>query len=574
VVEIFGVEGDKDKEPLSYAEAIERLRAAKLLTLVYTSASPGHFRVLCPTSRPLPPQERTKLLARVNGVLGGALAPESFTLSQSYYYGTVTGRATPQTCIIDGDYIDLRDDLDAGALGKPDKSLAVIVDSGHTGRADANELAEIVSWIPNPQIDWVEWKNMAMRVYASGGREVFPIFQEWSQRCPDYDLVRGPAADRKCWHEVCGSPPDRTGIAKLKKMAREHGWIERAKPSQIGNEISADAARQKTQECIDAFLDGVIKGLNSPWAYYVSLGSGPVPPAPAQGLCTPTGIGKTEMTTKGIAARSERLGVVIYATPTHKLNTRIDDQFIGHGITARVFRGREAADPENKGKQMCLNLEAVELAQEIGAGITETCCKKGEKTCKYIGQCGYYRQQQNAEDVRVWIIAHSMLFHYHRVFGEPVAVIIDEGFWGAGLRGIRKDDKCVLSLSSIDKNTDNIELILRETLSDARETLSDALEQQKDDGGVERQNLLDNRVTAEQCRKAIKLEWSCLPRITIEPGMSKKQIQRLGIDAAAIKHGRRMIRIWREVRDLLEDDAITTSGRLTLLQEEGVRWRG
>jgi Rad3-related DNA helicase len=280
------------------------------------------------------------------------------------------------------------------------------------------------------------------------------------------------------------------------------------------------------------------------------------------------------MTTKGIAARSERLGVVIYATPTHKLNTRIDDQFIGHGITARVFRGREAADPENKGKQMCLNLEAVELAQEIGAGITETCCKKGEKTCKYIGQCGYYRQQQNAEDVRVWIIAHSMLFHYHRVFGEPVAVIIDEGFWGAGLRGIRKDDKCVLSLSSIDKNTDNIELILRETLSDARETLSDALEQQKDDGGVERQNLLDNRVTAEQCRKAIKLEWSCLPRITIEPGMSKKQIQRLGIDAAAIKHGRRMIRIWREVRDLLEDDAITTSGRLTLLQEEGVRWRG
>jgi hypothetical protein len=35
-----------------------------------------------------------------------------------------------------------------------------------------------------------------------------------------------------------------------------------------------------------------------------------------------------------------------------------------------------------------------------------------------------------------------------------------------------------------------------------------------------------------------------------------------------------MIRIWREVRDLLEDDAITTSGRLTLLQEEGVRWRG
>ena len=78
VVSIHGVEGDKDDTPLSFEEAIKRLRAANLRALVYTSAShteeKPRFRVLCPTSRELPPGERRKLMARVNGVLGGALA--------------------------------------------------------------------------------------------------------------------------------------------------------------------------------------------------------------------------------------------------------------------------------------------------------------------------------------------------------------------------------------------------------------------------------------------------------------------------------------------------------------------
>ena len=125
VVSITGVEGDKDEAPLSFEEAIAKLKAAKLLALLYTSASHAkkkpRFRVLCPTSRALPPTERIKLIKRLNGVLDGALSGESFTLSQSYYFGKVKGAASPLIRIVEGDYIDQRPDLDAGALGKNKK---------------------------------------------------------------------------------------------------------------------------------------------------------------------------------------------------------------------------------------------------------------------------------------------------------------------------------------------------------------------------------------------------------------------------------------------------------------------
>ena len=123
VYQITGVEGDKDNAPLGFDEAGDKLEAAGLPALLYTSASHTEenprFRVLCPTSRPLPPTERGKLIERLNGVLGGALSRESFALSQSYYFGNVKGTPTPRIRIIHGDRcIDQRNDLDAIAIGK------------------------------------------------------------------------------------------------------------------------------------------------------------------------------------------------------------------------------------------------------------------------------------------------------------------------------------------------------------------------------------------------------------------------------------------------------------------------
>lgn len=93
VVAISGVEGDYDGEQIHPEQAVEMLERYGIRAIVYTSPShrPGapRWRVLAPCSQQHSPLARTALLARVNGALGGILAPESFTLSQSYYFGEV-----------------------------------------------------------------------------------------------------------------------------------------------------------------------------------------------------------------------------------------------------------------------------------------------------------------------------------------------------------------------------------------------------------------------------------------------------------------------------------------------------
>ena len=74
--------------------------------------------MLVPFSGFLAPSFRVGLLARLNGILDGVLAPESFTLSQAYYYGSVDNNPNHRVEVLDGDFINLRDDLIAGAIFK------------------------------------------------------------------------------------------------------------------------------------------------------------------------------------------------------------------------------------------------------------------------------------------------------------------------------------------------------------------------------------------------------------------------------------------------------------------------
>ena len=60
---------------------------------------------------------REKFVARVNGLFDGKLAKESFTLSLSYLYGHLDG-AKHRVEVIDGDFLDLRDDTYAGSIFK------------------------------------------------------------------------------------------------------------------------------------------------------------------------------------------------------------------------------------------------------------------------------------------------------------------------------------------------------------------------------------------------------------------------------------------------------------------------
>jgi putative DNA primase/helicase len=123
VLVITGIEADYDGEEIGFDEAVETLTRAGLLAIVYTSPSHAperpRWRVLCPTSRELPPRERSRPVSRLNGVFGGIFAAESWTLSQAYYFGSVADNPSHQATLVDGTPIDLHDDLDATAIGKP-----------------------------------------------------------------------------------------------------------------------------------------------------------------------------------------------------------------------------------------------------------------------------------------------------------------------------------------------------------------------------------------------------------------------------------------------------------------------
>lgn len=92
---IYGIEADYDGGLLSVDQAGDMLASVGIEAMIYTSASHSEpaprWRVVAPLSTPCARDERRALVAILNEALGGILSPESFTASQSYYYGRVKG---------------------------------------------------------------------------------------------------------------------------------------------------------------------------------------------------------------------------------------------------------------------------------------------------------------------------------------------------------------------------------------------------------------------------------------------------------------------------------------------------
>ena len=124
VLEITGCEVDYDGEKISFDDAYNALKALGINALIYTSPSHSpdapRFRILAAASQACPPHMRAKLVARINGFLKAELgvtdlaAPESFALSQAYFYGWVMNKPglDHRAEIIHGSFLDGRDDLD------------------------------------------------------------------------------------------------------------------------------------------------------------------------------------------------------------------------------------------------------------------------------------------------------------------------------------------------------------------------------------------------------------------------------------------------------------------------------
>jgi bifunctional DNA primase/polymerase-like protein len=492
---------------------------------------------------------------------------------------------------------------------------------------DVDELAEALRWIPNPHFDWTEWKNMALRIFASVGDLLgFPLFCEWSQKCPDYDPRTGPAEDRECWQEVKGSPPDRTGSNKIFALARENGWTPKLQvlpaladdPIKLDDEIPIETAREEVKQQVRDFLDMVARPeselRDNPYlAYYFETRDSDWPLV--QALRVPTGVGKTKITIAELAPwlHATGAGPIVYAVPRHRLGRDIVKPLASHGINARLFYGRDAPDleqvipgkPEDQQIKMCLNQSVVALAMRARADIFKTCCKDGKKRCPFFTSCGYIRQMEDAEEVQVWIVAADMLFHAQRAFGKPAAVIIDESFWQRGLRGLepKQQAECLLPIASlsngklVDLDQEPMDAGQRDYL---RTLLGNVLGQQKQNGPIERKQLQIWKTPAftyggktyrsktycsksaktlypHDCTRAINLEWKLMSKFPLRPGMNAADFPNLEETIDAIRHARNIITIWKEIRTLLLYPNISVSGRLELVQDNGqraVQWRG
>jgi KaiC/GvpD/RAD55 family RecA-like ATPase len=131
---VSGLEADYDGGEITPEDACDVLLRAGLSGIVYTTPSHSpdapRWRVFTPFEEERPPVERAQTMARLNGLFDGKLDGSSFTPSQFFYGGNVTGRPKVKAYLVEGRrYVDTADDLDATARGKHGREKGVANDN-------------------------------------------------------------------------------------------------------------------------------------------------------------------------------------------------------------------------------------------------------------------------------------------------------------------------------------------------------------------------------------------------------------------------------------------------------------
>jgi hypothetical protein len=270
VLRLSGVVADYDAEQMTPEEAAELLDKAGVDALIYTSPSHqlnGHgprWRVVCPFAEELPPDRHDQMLARVNGVLGGVLAAESWTLSQSYYFGAVNANPAHDAIVVDGTMtVDRCDELDESAIGKPNGANGR-AHLGDTPEAEIDDIRAALEVIPNPIPSWDTsngtweiWNTIGMAVWrASGGSEEgFEAFDAWSKKWPTkYDSDETEFR----WRHFFRSPPTQIGFGTLVHLAREAqpGWVPPSRRPKTAAAILVEPG--KRHEAADAGIAALV----------------------------------------------------------------------------------------------------------------------------------------------------------------------------------------------------------------------------------------------------------------------------------------------------------------------------
>ena len=136
--------------------------------------------------------------------------------------------------------------------------------------------------------------------------------------------------------------------------------------------------------------------------------------------------------------------------PTHKLSNELVKIYAEYGLSAKVWRGRSAGDPDHPDYDpehpdktpMCDDLAAVTTRPRSGSPSETVCCKAKTRRASGLNpspgrahrhrprlrpSCAYQTEKRPA--ARRLDRRHDMLFRPQKLLKDVAAVAIDEGFF-------------------------------------------------------------------------------------------------------------------------------------------------
>ncbi|MFL5252951.1 MAG: toprim domain-containing protein [Rhodopila sp.] len=270
------------------------------------------------------------------------------------------------------------------------------------------------------------------------------------------------------------------------------------------------------------------------------------------------------------AAADDR--TLAFLVPTHRLGREAADAFNlldvarAAGLTAAIWRGRSAEDPDAPGQTMCRDLERTYDAMAAGADIETSCCRKKMPDgtvveCPFFRECGY--QKQKAQRADLWFGAHELMFQEKpAALGDLAGLIVDESFWQAGLEDKRDLSLSTLSLAPLPPGIDG------QRLQFLRGLLAEVLSEHAD-GPARRAAFAEaeSLLTADMAGEAARLEWRMKTDPGFHPGMTRQEYKDARLKAAGNRVVRRLASVWKAVEALLREDGPEASGRLSLTTE-------
>ncbi|WP_084462297.1 bifunctional DNA primase/polymerase [Bradyrhizobium sp. WSM1417] len=286
---------------------------------------------------------------------------------------------------------------------------------------------------------------------------------------------------------------------------------------------------------------------------------------PVWGVKIDAGGGKSFQAARNVAEWTRRGWRLAYVVPRIDLGEKIALNLKSLGINARVYRGRERADPDAPGQTMCRNLPAATAAIALGVGVRPAVCMRRIDgplfQCPFATDCGHERQREAKPDL--WIITSaSLLYKKPDFLPELDGLVIDEKFHDNAIGDTTTIDVTELWRAKIELCGDEE----HDFLLGMRAKLL-AVAKANGDGPLSRaalQDDKDHRIFSHTALRAATLEQRRIRPEVLQPGMKES-----GLILALHNHSdrNRLARdvgaLWNEIAVFLAFDH-RQSGRISI----------